>query len=162
MFHFTKSNALGRLLRAMLFSACALGVAGTALAGPEVLVYKSPYCGCCEKWVEHMEAAGFSVETRNESNMNAVKTKYGVPGSLASCHTAVVDGRFLVEGHVPAAQVKRMLAADGDPMALAVPGMPAGSPGMESPNPVSYDVIAVSPDGETSVYETVEGRSEPH
>lgn len=162
MSQFLQSNAAGPIFRVILFSACALGFAGTALAGPEVLVYKSPYCGCCEKWVEHMESAGFSVETRNESNMNAVKTKYGVPGSLASCHTAVVDGRFLVEGHVPAAQVKRMLAADGDPMALAVPGMPAGSPGMESPNPVSYDVIAVSPEGETSVYETVEGRSEPH
>ncbi len=162
MSRYMQSNTVGRMLGAILFSACALGFAGTVLAGPEVLVYKSPYCGCCDKWVEHMEAAGFSVETRETSDMDAIKAQFGVPSNMASCHTAVVDGRFLVEGHVPAEQVKRMLAADGDPMALAVPGMPAGSPGMETPNPVSYDVIAVSPDGETSVYETVEGRSEPH
>jgi hypothetical protein len=161
MFHFRQSNAVRRMLRAILFTVCALGFAGTALAGPEVLVYKSPYCGCCDKWVEHMDAAGFSVEARETSDMNAIKAQFGVPSNMTSCHTAVVDGRFLVEGHVPAAQVRRMLEADGDPVALAVPGMPAGSPGMESPNPVRYDVIAVGPDGEARVYETVEGRSEP-
>lgn len=148
-------------LRAVLFLACAFGFAGTALAGPEVLVYKSPYCGCCEKWEEHMEAAGFTVTSREQTDMGAVKAKFGVPRNLASCHTAVVDGRFLVEGHVPADQVRRMLADGGDPVGLAVPGMPAGSPGMETPNPVSYDVIAVGANGETRVYDTVEGRSEP-
>lgn len=148
-------------LRAVVFLACALGFAGTTLAGPEVLVYKSPYCGCCEKWEEHMEAAGFDVTARKETDMGAVKAEFGIPRNLASCHTAVVDGRFLVEGHVPADQVRRMLDDGGDPVGLAVPGMPAGSPGMETPNPVSYDVIAVGPDGETRVYETVEGRSEP-
>lgn len=162
MFRFVKSQAMGRALRTLLFLACSVGFAGAALAGPEVLVYKSPYCGCCDKWVEHMDAAGFSVETRETSDMDAIKAQFGVPSNMASCHTAVVNGRFLVEGHVPAGQVARMLDAGGDPVALAVPGMPAGSPGMESPNPVSFDVIAVSPDGETSVYETVEGRSEPH
>lgn len=161
MFCSRQSNAVGRMLRVILLSACALGFAGTALAGPEVLVYKSPHCGCCDKWVEHMDAAGFSVESRETSDMDAIKSKFGVPSNLASCHTAVVNGRFLVEGHVPAAQVRRMIEADGDPLALAVPGMPAGSPGMETPNPVRYDVIAVGPDGEARVYETVEGRSEP-
>lgn len=162
MFRSGQWKATGRLARAVVFAACALGFTGAALAGSEVLVYKSPYCGCCEKWVAHMEAAGFTVETRNENDMGAIKAKFGVPHNMASCHTAVVDGKYLVEGHVPADQVKRMLEGGGDPVALAVPGMPAGSPGMETPNPVSYDVIAVSPDGSTRVFETVQGRSAAH
>lgn len=159
---FSVSSGLGRIVRVALFAAGLLGAAGTAIAGSEVVVFKSQYCGCCDKWVEHMEQAGFEVETRNEENMGAIKSKFGVPRSLASCHTAVVDGKYLVEGHVPAHLVKRMVEADGEPMGLAVPGMPAGSPGMESPNPVTYDVIAAGADGRTYVYETVQGKAGTH
>lgn len=153
-------HSRGNLIRTLLV-VFGLGIGTVAVAGSEVVVYKSPYCGCCAKWVDHMEAAGFSVETREQNDMAAIKAKFGIPNQLASCHTAVVDDRFLVEGHVPADLVQRMIDAGGDTMGLLVPGMPAGSPGMESPNPVSYDVIAVGHDGRTSVYETVEGRSEP-
>lgn len=139
-----------------------LGLSAAALAGPDVMVYKSPYCGCCEKWVAHMETAGFTVHTQNVSDIGAVKAKFGISSNLASCHTAVVDGEYVVEGHVPADLVKHMMADDDDVMALAVPGMPAGSPGMETPNPVSFQVMAAYADGRTEVYETVEGRSAPH
>lgn len=160
--YFSHFNGLGRAVRVMLFAAGLFAAAGTAIAGSDVVVFKSPYCGCCDKWVEHMEEAGFRVETRAEQDMGAIKARFGIPRSLASCHTAVVEDKYLVEGHVPAHLVKRMVEAGGEPMALAVPGMPAGSPGMESPNPVTYDVIAAGADGRTYVYETVQGKSGSH
>lgn len=157
-----KSSGLGRIARAALFAVGLFGAAGAALAGSEVVVFKSPQCGCCSKWVDHMEEAGFDVETRDEDDMAAIKAKFGIPRSLASCHTAIVDNQYLVEGHVPAHLVQRMVEAGGEPMGLAVPGMPPGSPGMESPNPVSYDVIAAGADGRTYVYETVQGQAGEH
>lgn len=151
-----------RLVPAAVVLLAGLGLSAAALAAPEVMVYKSPYCGCCEKWVAHMEIAGFTVHTQNVGDIGAIKAKFGISGNLASCHTAVVDGKHVVEGHVPADLVKRMMADDDDVVALAVPGMPAGSPGMETPNPVSFQVVAAYADGRTEVYETVEGRSTPH
>lgn len=110
---------------------------------PEVTVFKSPTCGCCADWVAHLEEEGFEVTTREMMNVQPMKENLSVPGQLASCHTAVVDG-YVVEGHVPADDVKRLLRERPDVTGLAVPGMPVGSPGMEMPGRGvdPYDVIA--------------------
>ena len=115
---------------------------------PLVVVHRSPTCGCCMNWVAHLRDAGFEVEVRNEADMRAVKTRLGVPDDMRSCHTAEVDGYF-VEGHVPAADIKRLLAERPSAQGLAVPGMPLGSPGMEHPagHVQPYDVMLVDADG---------------
>lgn len=116
---------------------------------PHITVYKTATCGCCEAWVKHMEQDGFVVAVKNEDNLDAFKDRMGVPGALRSCHTAEVEGLF-VEGHVPAADVRSMLARsqkDKQLRGIAVPGMPAGSPGMEMGDVKHpYEVIAVSGD----------------
>lgn len=120
---------------------------------PLVVVHKSPSCGCCVAWVEHMQRAGFAVEVRNVDNLDPVKTRVGVPVGKGSCHTAEVGGYF-VEGHVPADDVKRLLAERPDAKGLTVPGMPMGSPGMEVPDGrvQAYTVELVGRDGATSAY----------
>jgi hypothetical protein len=119
---------------------------------PLVVVYKSPTCGCCEKWIGHMQGAGFAVEVHNLDDLGAIRDEVGVPVGQGSCHTAKV-GDYFVEGHVPADDVKRLLAEKPDARGLAVPGMPQGSPGMEQGNtPQPYDVLLVAKDGSTSVY----------
>jgi hypothetical protein len=120
---------------------------------PIVTVYKSASCGCCGSWVEHMRRNGFRVDARNVDNLVVIKERAGVPVGMRTCHTAEVGGYF-VEGHVPAADVKRLLAEHPDAKGLAVPGMPAGSPGMEIPGGGAqpYDVILVGKDGSTSVF----------
>ncbi len=134
---------------------------------PLLTVYKSPTCGCCSMWVRHMEEAGFRVEAVDRMDMGAVKDSLGVPGDLASCHTGVVqsaDGsaRYVVEGHVPAEQVARLLDEKPDALGLTVPGMPVGSPGMEQGDlRQPYDVLIVGEGGEASVYEHVEGNTAP-
>ena len=132
-------------------SATAATRPGPVLAN--VVVHKSPYCGCCGLWVEHMRAAGFAVEVRNVTNVNPVKQRVGVPLAKGSCHTAEVDGYFL-EGHVPAGDVKRLLAEKPDARGLVVPGMPKGSPGMEVPDGSvdAYSVELVASDGSTSIF----------
>ena len=117
----------------------------------DIVVYKSPTCGCCGKWVEHMEKAGFSVDVENMSDVAPIKRELGVPGRMQSCHTAKV-GDYFVEGHVPADLVKRLLADKPDIKGLTVPGKPMGSPGMEGPRKDPYDVIAVGKDGGYRVY----------
>ncbi|MEM9088694.1 MAG: DUF411 domain-containing protein [Cyanobacteria bacterium P01_F01_bin.53] len=97
---------------------------------PPLTVYRSPTCGCCGAWVEHMEAHGFRPQVRMSDDMDAIKQHYGIPEVLASCHTAVMDG-YLVEGHVPADDLQRLLLERPDVAGLSVPGMPMGSPGME-------------------------------
>lgn len=111
-------------------------------AAPQMIMYKDPYCGCCEGWAEHMKAAGFNVTVKVEETMDTVKAKYGVGANLASCHTAVVDG-YVIEGHVPASAVKRLLAERPQATGLTAPGMPMGSPGMEMPGSKAdtYDVL---------------------
>jgi len=120
-----------------------------------VTVYKSASCGCCANWVEHMREAGFEVEARDvpDADLPAIKAEHGVGLSHQSCHTAVV-GDYVLEGHVPADLVRRMLEEKPDIAGLAVPGMPRGSPGMEMPDGSKdpYDVIAFTDDGEQSVY----------
>jgi hypothetical protein len=122
---------------------------------PAMTVYKDPNCGCCANWVDHARKAGFTVRVSDTSDLAGVKRELGVPGRLASCHTVVV-GSFLVEGHVPADDVKRLLREKpAGVRGIAVPGMPIGSPGMEQGPPSGYqryDVLAFTADGKTSVF----------
>jgi hypothetical protein len=123
----------------LLKSMAAQGQAGSL---PLVTVTKDPTCGCCGGWVEHVEAAGYPVRVVESADLDSLKQRLGVPAELASCHTAEVGG-YVVEGHVPAAAINRLLAERPSGTGLAVPGMPAGSPGMESPgvDPEPYEVL---------------------
>ena len=127
----------------------------SAAALPKVVVHKSPSCGCCALWVKHMREAGFSVDVRNTDNLEPVKKRLGVPLGKGSCHTAQV-GALVVEGHVPAADIKRLLAANDGAKGLVLPGMPAGSPGMEMPDGrvQRYTVEKINADGSTSPFAT--------
>jgi hypothetical protein len=118
---------------------------------PLVTVYKSPTCGCCNKWVRHLQEAGFAANAEHLADLDAVRAELGVPTKYAACHTAVVKG-YVIEGHVPVADIKRLLAERPKARGLAVPGMPIGSPGMEGPNPQAYDVLLLHEDGTVSVY----------
>ncbi|MGU3464335.1 DUF411 domain-containing protein [Methylobacterium sp. C33D] len=128
----------------------AMGRQALAAGLPEVAVTKDPSCGCCEKWVAHLREAGFKV-TVTEGPVNPVKARLGVPRDLASCHTAQVGG-YVVEGHVPAGAIKRLLTEKPQGTGLAVPGMPVGSPGMEveGMEPDTYDVVLFRPDGRST------------
>ncbi len=141
------------LARIAALAAFLAGHAHAADADPKsVHVYKSPTCGCCQKWVDHLKARGFKVEVSNVADLKPVKHDVGVPDGAASCHTAVVEGYF-IEGHVPAADVERLLAErPKDVVGLALPGMPVGSPGMEGPNAQKYSVLAVQKDGKLKVF----------
>lgn len=116
-------------------------------------VYKSPTCGCCGEWVEHMEAAGFNAQVHDQNDLSAIKQQHGITPKTQSCHTAISNG-YVFEGHVPAKLVKQFLAAPPkDALGLAVPGMPIGSPGMEMGERFDpYDVLVVNRDGSTAVY----------
>ncbi|MCZ0964498.1 DUF411 domain-containing protein [Paracoccus benzoatiresistens] len=113
---------------------------------PLVTVSKDPSCGCCNGWVAHLEAAGFPVRVAESADLDGLKQRLGVPAALASCHTAEVDG-YVVEGHVPATAIRRLLAERPDATGLAVPGMPAGSPGMDGPGvePEPYEAFLFGP-----------------
>lgn len=134
-------------------AAAAAPDAATAGSLPLVVVHKSESCGCCGLWVEHMQQAGFPVQVRNLDNVNPVKERVGVPFGKGSCHTAEVGGYF-VEGHVPAADIKRLLLEQPAARGLVVPGMPAGSPGMEMPDGrvQPYVVELVREDGGTEPF----------
>lgn len=138
---------------AILLAVLTIG-AGTALqaaAADVVDVYKSPYCGCCGKWVDHLKAAGFEVRSHDVADVPAARRQLGMPEKLGSCHTAKVGG-YLVEGHVPAADIQRLLREKPKAIGLAVPAMPPGSPGMESPKPVPYNTLLVKNASETEVF----------
>lgn len=126
---------------------------GAAL--PVVLVHKSPTCGCCTAWVEHMRKAGFTVQVDDREELEPLKKRLGVPLGKGSCHTAEIDG-LVIEGHVPAEDIKRLLAARGDARGLVLPGMPMGSPGMDVPGGQSqrYTVEKINADGSTSPFAT--------
>lgn len=118
---------------------------------PKMTVWKSPWCGCCGNWIEHMKAAGFEVEVEEIEDLGTVKRMASVPDDLQSCHTARVGG-YTVEGHVPASDVVRLLEERPDALGLVVPGMPSGSPGMETGERDPYDVLMLRNDGETEVF----------
>ncbi len=148
-------SAISSIFIALLLIACSESESeeksGSVSDLPIVQVYKSPTCGCCSKWVAHLEANGFKVEATDVNDMSLIKRSYGIPGALASCHTAVV-GDYLVEGHVPAEDIIQLLKQKPAIKGIAVPGMPIGSPGMEGSNPEAYDVVSFKANGETEVF----------
>jgi hypothetical protein len=130
------------------------GLLGQVAGAPTAItVYKSASCGCCAKWVDHLRANGFAPTVHDEADMDAIKDEMGVPKGVRSCHTALVD-RYLVEGHVPAADLRRLLKERPAVAGLAVPGMPKGTPGMAMPGdtPEPYEVLAFTRDGKTTTY----------
>ncbi|AJE22747.1 DUF411 domain-containing protein [Azotobacter chroococcum] len=137
-------------MRRLALLALTLASAVQAAEPVAIDVYRDPSCGCCQDWIRHLQANGFAVTDHVETNMGAVKSRLGVPYSLGSCHTAVIDGKF-VEGHVPAADILR-LRRQPDLIGAAVPGMPVGSPGMEiGDRQDAYQVIGVTRGGEQHV-----------
>lgn len=139
-----------RVMRLAAFAALFMVSAAQAAESLTIDVHRSASCGCCKKWIEHLEANGFKVIDHVESDMASVKQRLGVAPRLASCHTAVIDGKF-IEGHVPAAQVVE-LSKRSDLRGIAVPGMPAGSPGMEvGGKQDAYQVIGLTQAGTDQV-----------
>ncbi len=129
-------------------------LAATIAETPTIKVYKSPTCGCCALWVDHMREAGFELDVEDTDAMIDVKVDAGLPLQLQSCHTALVDG-YVFEGHIPAEVIARFLAEKPSASGLAVPGMPIGSPGMEFGDRVDpYDVLQFDAAGNTSIYES--------
>lgn len=138
-------------------AAPAAAVSASASALPTLMVYKTEGCGCCNGWIEHLRAEGFEVDARNVTDLMSVKRDAGVPAANSSCHTALVDG-YVVEGHVPADVIKRLLAERPGVVGIAVPGMPVGSPGMEGPGAKPYQVLTFDREGRNTVYTTVDPR----
>lgn len=156
------SNATRR--RAVLAAACATLAPGLALSATRgaktpVEVWKDPECGCCKDWVAHLQANGFAVKV-NETGNNAARARLGVAPKYGSCHTGEVAG-YAIEGHVPAREIRRLLADKPAAIGLAAPGMPLGSPGMDGPahggRKSQYDVLLLSKDGSAKVYQRYEG-----
>ncbi len=137
----------------VLVGAMVFWSAQPASAKPTITVYKTATCGCCRAWIEHLREEGYEVIAEDVDNLAAIKAELGVRPHLASCHTALVDG-YIVEGHVPAADIDRLLAERPDIAGLSAPGMPAGSPGMEIPGRPAdpFDVLAFDQLGNTTVY----------
>ena len=138
-------------LRSLLLAAVLGSTPVLAQTNAPVEVYKSPSCGCCGKWAEHMRQNGFKVNVHEVDDVPAARKKLGMPDKLASCHTAKI-GNYVFEGHVPAADVQRLLKEQPKALGLAVPSMPPGSPGMDIPNSPPYQTLIVQADGSTSVF----------
>ncbi|MCZ7566069.1 MAG: DUF411 domain-containing protein [Burkholderiales bacterium] len=151
MMEIARMRNIVRWTAGLLLAAAAVTAHAAALQ--EVLVYKSPTCGCCGSWVDHMKASGFKVKVVEENDVTPIKQRFGVPGHLASCHTALVGG-YVVEGHVPASAVKRLLKERPTTVGVSVPGMPIGSPGMEGPNPEPFSTQLFDERGRARVYES--------
>lgn len=155
-----------KLLRGLMLSV-ALGTSGFAMAQqsavaqvsgsasgqtlPLVDIYKNPQCGCCKAWANHLEAAGFKVVLHDVNDVKAARNKLGMPDKFSSCHTAKI-GQYLIEGHVPAADIKRLLKEHPEAKGLAVPGMVQGSPGMEGGKREPFDSLLISADGTATVF----------
>ncbi|NNE71043.1 MAG: DUF411 domain-containing protein [Rhodothermales bacterium] len=157
----TRTIIAGAVLLLGLVGYLAIGLPSSATASNTMIVYKSPTCGCCGAWIEYMEEAGFDIEVRDMQNVTPIKEQEGVYPRLRSCHTATIGG-YVLEGHVPAEQVTRMLAEQPNIRGIAVPGMPIGSPGMEQGDPANYDdyqVVAFTNDGELTVYADIKAGS---
>lgn len=134
-----------------LFAALVATAAATGADAQNVTAWRSPECGCCHRWAQSLEAAGMHVTMIDSDDMAAVKKAHGVPEKVASCHTATVEG-YTIEGHVPAREIKRLLAERPDAVGLTVPGMPQGSPGMDFGKSEAYQVRLVKKDGTTQVF----------
>ena len=135
------------------------GVPATAEAEADVVVYKSPTCGCCSLWLDHLRNNGLKVRVVSVSNSRDVRKRFGVPRELGSCHTAVA-GDYWIEGHVPADLVRQLMAEKpANIRGISAPGMSIGSPGMEGPNASEYKVLAYDAQGKTSVYATRQGNT---
>lgn len=144
-----KKQILGLALTATLGFSTPLLAAGVAQS---IHVYKSPTCTCCTAWIDHLESNGFDVESTDTQNMNRIKIDAGLTRNLASCHTAFV-GDYVIEGHVPAEDIRQLIANAPKARGLAVPGMPAGSPGMEMGNRKDhYEVLMFNDKGQTKVF----------
>jgi hypothetical protein len=140
----TRRSALGLVAVALIVPR------SSALAQtPAILVHKDPNCGCCSGWVRHLKDAGFAVTVEETTDLEPVKKRLGVPADLAACRTGEVDG-YVLEGHVPAAAVRRLLEKRPTAIGLAVPGMPAGAPGMKGGVPQRYDVVLFGATGRQS------------
>ena len=132
--------------------AFALSIApSVAQSLPEVEVWKDPNCGCCSKWITHLREAGFDVIAHDTGSVGAVRAKLGMPNRYASCHSARI-GDYVIEGHVPASDIKRLLEERPLAKGLAVPGMPMGSPGMEGPRSEPYQTLLIGPGGNAKVF----------
>ena len=147
-----KSFAVGTAFLALtLVTAAATPSADPNPSQTKITVYKDPSCGCCKNWIEHLIKHGYGVDAKDTPAMTEVKRTLGVPDALTSCHTAVVNG-YLIEGHVPAADIARLLKQKPKVAGLAVPGMPTGSPGMEGPSKQHYQVLSFDKNGKTKVF----------
>ena len=133
------------------FAALALVACAQGAAAATLVVTKTASCGCCKHWVEHMKKAGFKVEVHDVEDVTPTATMLGVPAKLRSCHSAAIGG-YAIEGHVPAADVKRLLATRPKAAGLAVPGMVMGSPGMEGGDPQPYQTLLFDKAGKTRVF----------
>lgn len=145
-----------RTFLASAFAVSAIPLIGSrplpAFKAQKLVIYKSPTCGCCAKWVDHVKASGFDAEVHDVADVNAIKAKHGVPNELFSCHTALADG-FVFEGHVPADLITKVLKEKPKIAGIAAPGMPIGSPGMEMGSRKDpHNIVAFTRDGKTSVY----------
>jgi hypothetical protein len=129
----------------------AMGRLAWAQDGPAMVVYKSPTCGCCSKWVDHIRAAGFTASVKDLDDMTPIKARYKVAEPLQSCHTAIVGG-YVVEGHVPAADVKRLLKEKPKVLGLTIPGMPQSAPGMDMTPHRPYEVLSFDEQGKTTLF----------
>jgi hypothetical protein len=150
---FVRTFALGVSFLALALTTAATPAPATSPEAkkPIITVYKDPDCGCCKSWVEHLIKHGYRVDAKDTPEMTEVKRTLGVPDALGACHTAVVDG-YLIEGHVPAADIARLLKEKPKVAGLAVPGMPMGSPGMEGPRTQHYQVLSFDKAGKTKVF----------
>jgi hypothetical protein len=137
--------------RFLVASAVALFAGHASAARDVVEVYKSSTCGCCEDWMKHLRASGFEVQAQDVPDPGAFRRRYGVPSAFASCHTAAIGG-YAIEGHVPAREIRRLLAERPKAQGLAVPGMVPGSPGMDGPIVDPYEVLLFQRDGRYTTY----------
>ena len=144
-------RAIGKTLTAIIFMAYSL-VARATDPLPEMVVYKSPTCGCCSEWIDHLKENGFQVTFKNVSNLNQYKQKADLPYGLGSCHTGFIEG-YAIEGHVPAEDIKKLLQTKPNIRGIAVPGMPMGSPGMDfGTQKESYKTLSYTRDGTIDIF----------
>lgn len=150
---FSIKNKINYILPAVLIVSLVIGLnlPSKAVHAEEILVYKSPTCGCCKKWVNHLKKEGFKVTTKDYRDMKPIKKRFGVKPQFQSCHTAKV-GKYFIEGHVSASDIKKLLKEKPDIKGLSVPGMPMGSPGMEGHRKDKYNVVAIDKNNTPSVY----------